>query len=198
MASQPKTCAGCDKPLGAPSIRILLLLASDLAADCGLPVSAVCGESESSWGTAMRHINTLTAAGMIERAPDNADGRRVRLSITGKGLLALSQAQRGPDPQPNTPATADPFYPVRALKAAAQAAGASPDQLLRHWKRPPEVVTSRFALMHSLSRRGMGVTAIGRKMKRDHSTVRYGLARAEYLLGRDPAFVELCTKLASA
>ncbi len=95
-------------------------------------------------------------------------------------------------------AIADPLFASRAIAVAAREAGATPSQLLSHWKAPPELVMGRFAVMHALARRGLGVTAIGRRVRRDHSTIGYGLRRARELLATDADFADLFAKVDAA
>lgn len=74
--------------------------------------------------------------------------------------------------------------------------------LLSH-KRGQRVMRARFALYLALARRNVALrgkphpTGIGRSVKRDHSTVVYGLKRAEYIAQRDPAFAAAVGRIAS-
>lgn len=93
---------------------------------------------------------------------------------------------------------ADPMFAARALAVAAREIGTTPDELLKHRKKPPEVLRGRWAVMQALARRELGVSAIARRMKRDHSTVNHGLWRARTLLATDPEFAELFAKVDAA
>lgn len=93
---------------------------------------------------------------------------------------------------------ADPTFAGRAIAVAARESGASPAQLLSRWRAPRELVIGRFAVMLALSSRGAGVTAIGRNVKRDHSTVAHGIRRARALLDNDPHFAALYRRVDAA
>lgn len=52
------------------------------------------------------------------------------------------------------------------------------------------LIPARFALYKALRNRGLSMSHIGRTVKRDRTTVRYGLDRADYLIERNPVFAE--------
>ena len=52
------------------------------------------------------------------------------------------------------------------------------------------LIPPRFALYKALRNRGMSMPQIGRMTNRDHSTIRYGLERADYMIERNPVFAE--------
>lgn len=70
-------------------------------------------------------------------------------------------------------------------------------------KRGQHIMRARFALYLALARRNVALrgkphpTGIARSMRRDHSTVVYGLERAEYIAQRDPAFATAVERIAS-
>lgn len=55
---------------------------------------------------------------------------------------------------------------------------------------------ARFALYKALQLRGASGAQVGRWMKRDHSTVRHGIERADFLMESDPAFRHAVEKIA--
>lgn len=70
---------------------------------------------------------------------------------------------------------------ARATEAVAREAGATAAQLIERDWRGDELVQARWALMVALQWRGLSLKAIARRVKRDHSTVAYGLRKAEQL-----------------
>lgn len=85
--------------------------------------------------------------------------------------------------------TQDPLFHKRAVKVAAAIAGASVDQLVSDWRAPKVLVHARWCVMASMRKRGSSLPQIGRRLGgRDHSTVAYGIDRAEYFAERSPEF----------
>jgi len=54
---------------------------------------------------------------------------------------------------------------------------------------------ARFALYKALQLRGASGAQVGRWMKRDHSTVRHGIERADFLMESDPEFRKTVNKI---
>jgi transposase-like protein len=98
----------------------------------------------------------------------------------------------------NRAITRDPTYPERAIKLAAELAGANEKQLLSDWRRPKILVHARWAVMVGLRERGVSLPRIGARMFRDHSTVCHGLRSAEHLSLRSPEFAELVARVGAA
>lgn len=95
--------------------------------------------------------------------------------------------------------TRDPFYPARALKVAANLAGANVPQLISDWRSPKQLVHARWAVMANLHKRGVSTPMIGKCVGgRDHSTVLYGIRRAEEFAQRDIAFAEMLSRVDAA
>lgn len=93
--------------------------------------------------------------------------------------------------------TADPLYPQRALERAAQLSFIRVEQIQSD-ERFKHLVRTRWAVMAALHERGMSYKAIGRRLRRDHSTVMYGVRQAEYHAQRSPAFRALIEQVAAA
>lgn len=60
----------------------------------GLSVSQLSGLAKVSPSSITQTVRGLVKKGLVERAPDSADRRAVRLSITEQGMDALSQGAR--------------------------------------------------------------------------------------------------------
>ena len=58
------------------------------------------------------------------------------------------------------------------------------------------ICRARFALYKGLNLRGASQLQIGRWMKRDHSSIKHGVKRANYMLERDPEFRQCVEKIA--
>lgn len=56
-------------------------------------------------------------------------------------------------------------------------------------------IPARFALYKALRLRGMSFAQIGRMLKRDHKTVRYGIDRATYMMQRDSDYAAKVIRL---
>ena len=52
------------------------------------------------------------------------------------------------------------------------------------------VTVPRFALYKAMRMRGLSFAQIGRFLNRDHTTVRHGITRAEYMARRDPNYAD--------
>lgn len=113
----------------------------------------------------------------------------------GVGAAHIRRVING-DPRISPPAR-DPFLGKRAIAAAAKAVGASPEQLFLDWRNKP-LVQARWAAMRAMDRAGYSYSQIGRIIKRDHSTIIYGLRRAEYAFQHDPEFAQLCVRVAAS
>lgn len=61
--------------------------------------------------------------------------------------------------------------------------------------RPRHICRARFGLYYALNKRGGSSAAIGRWLKRDHSTVLHGLTRAEWYMENDPDFRQIVESL---
>lgn len=114
----------------------------------------------------------------------------------GLGYQICRQAVGGDDFGRRAKLMRDPLYAQRALKAAAEAAGARVDQLKLRWQQRP-LVYARWAFMAAMYRRGASYERIGRLINRDHSTVIYGVRKAEKLMSR-PDFADLVAKVEAA
>ena len=83
------------------------------------------------------------------------------------------------------------FRKDRCIEAAAAWVGVTPKELLGS-KRARPFTHARFALMLAFRREGWSLPLIGLRLgNRDHTTVMYGIARAEELLVSDADFAEL-------
>lgn len=58
------------------------------------------------------------------------------------------------------------------------------------------IMPARFALYKALRMRGWSYPEIGRKFDRDHSTVIYGVKRAEYMMLKDAEYAAKVVELA--
>lgn len=92
----------------------------------------------------------------------------------------------------------DPLYPSRAIKLAAELAGANVKQLLSDWRSPKVLVHARWALAKAMRKRGASTVQIGRRLNRDHSTILYALRQAETHERINPEFAELFAKVDAA
>lgn len=92
----------------------------------------------------------------------------------------------------------DPLYASRAIKVAAKLAGANVPQLLSRWRAPKELVHARWCVMTALRERGLSLPRIGHWLKRDHSTVIYGLGQAAIFQKRSPEFVRMLDEVRAA
>lgn len=80
-------------------------------------------------------------------------------------------------------------YPERAIRVAAQLAGANVEQLCSRWKAPYELLWARFAVMAALRKRNYSYPKIGAYLGgRDHSTAVHGVRRAGELMMQSPEF----------
>ena len=82
------------------------------------------------------------------------------------------------------------------VKLCADLFEISPADLLSR-KRRQQIVHARMALYAALRKRGWSYPRIGRFCGRDHSTVMYGVAAAEELMRRYPAYAEKVEKVFS-
>lgn len=55
-------------------------------------VSSVCMASSAPLTTALRWVAVLEGQGLVERAPDPRDKRRIFLSLSGKGVATMERA----------------------------------------------------------------------------------------------------------
>lgn len=117
--------------------------------------------------------------------------------ITGASINTVRKISAEYIPAHKRALLSDPFYPSRALETAARVAGAKVSQLRLGW-RQRELARARFAYMLAMHERGMAVSAIGRSLNRDHSTVIYGVDQAKYLVTRDTAFREIFEQVRAA
>lgn len=92
---------------------------------------------------------------------------------------------------------ADPTFATRAIKVAAQEAGASVDQLKMDW-RHKEMVRARHAFTLALHERGFSSARIGQILSRDHTTILNNLKTAKRLVGNDPHFTEVFARVNAA
>lgn len=84
-------------------------------------------------------------------------------------------------------------YKQQLVDLAAEIFGVHPRDLMGKY-RFGFITRPRFALYKALHLRGWSYSAIGRFMDRDHSTIIYGVERADYLMERDQMFAD-CVKL---
>lgn len=82
------------------------------------------------------------------------------------------------------------FTPAAIIRAAERATGFTNGELLST-SRNHALVAARWAMWRVMQEAGMSPTAIGRRCNRDHTTVIYGLPKA------DPALVEKIKQEAS-
>ena len=93
--------------------------------------------------------------------------------------------------------TDDFGYSQRAMKVAADCAGASIPQLMFDWRNRP-LVYARWAVMHCLRKRGATIGMIAWRLGRDRATVRYGLAQVEFQSARNPILAEMLFRVDAA
>lgn len=91
----------------------------------------------------------------------------------------------------------DPEYPFRALRVAAMAIGSRPEEIVGRGQAQP-LVRARWAVMAGMHSRGMGLSQIGRRVRRDHSTVSHGLEQIPSFVARDAAFAALVKRVDQA
>ena len=96
------------------------------------------------------------------------------------------------------PFASDPLFPQRAAKVAATLAGVSPGDLSRADFKPMPAVRARWAFSIVMRERGASLPQIGRRLRRDHSTVIHGIRRGSELMRTDSEFAELVEKVRAA
>lgn len=52
------------------------------------------------------------------------------------------------------------------------------------------ILPARFAVYKALNQRGWSLSKVGRYFKRDHTTIMHGVARADYIAGRDAEYAK--------
>lgn len=114
-----------------------------------------------------------------------------------KPRTVTDMLSRRNSPPPN-PLAADPLFSERALKIAAELAGANVKQLQSNWRSPKQLVHARWAYAAAMRKRGASTPTIGRRLNRDHSTIVYALTQAGYLAARSPEFAEMMAKVDAA
>lgn len=67
---------------------------------------------------------------------------------------------------------------------------------LRGPSRDPKLCRARFAVMYAMRAHGSSLPAIGRTLRRHHTTILSGLVRADHYAVNDPAFMDLVEALA--
>jgi DNA-binding MarR family transcriptional regulator len=72
-----------------PAWDILLTLYETELAQRRISVSNVCFAAQVPVTTGLRYIETLCRQGMVSRTPDPIDARRIFLSLTSEGSLAM-------------------------------------------------------------------------------------------------------------
>lgn len=92
----------------------------------------------------------------------------------------------------------DPTFSERAMKTAAELAGANVKQLQSDWRSPKVLVHARWAYAVAMRKRGVSTPSIGRRLNRDHSTIVYAIQQAGYLAARSPEFAEMMAKVDAA
>lgn len=91
----------------------------------------------------------------------------------------------------------DPLFPQRAMIAAAKASSLSLADL-KGPSRKRKNVLARYAVMLAMHKRGVPSPAIGRRFGRDHSTVLYGVKKAQDYIKCWPDFARLCEMVDAA
>lgn len=81
------------------------------------------------------------------------------------------------------------------IAAAADMFRVSPEALISYEK-PKALMPARFALYKALRLRGWSYPQIGQTLNRDHSSVIYGVRRADWLMDRDPGYAKKVRLLA--
>lgn len=92
----------------------------------------------------------------------------------------------------------DPLFAARAIKVAAELAGANVTQIKLDWRKPKQLVHARWCVMKALRDRGASTVAIGRHLHRDHSTIVYGLRQADIYAARSPDFRAMLEQVEAA
>jgi chromosomal replication initiator protein len=82
------------------------------------------------------------------------------------------------------------------IVAAAETFNVHPRDLASHYKFD-FLMRPRFALYKALRLRGWSYPQIGRALKRDHTTIIYGVSRADYYMERDAEYAEKIHRLAA-
>lgn len=158
----------------------------DTAIECGAGGMAIVG---GDWSTA-RSLARM-GFGTLEGTPMHRGGSPGMFTIAegaAERLHAYRQVGISPFAQ-------DPLYAQRAIATAAELVGCSPEQLIEQGPRKRPQVRGRWAVMLVLTNRGASQTAIGRRLRRDHSSVGNGLRNARHLLTIDPEFAAIVAKV---
>jgi len=84
----------------------------------------------------------------------------------------------------------------RIMKAAAYLFDISAAELDSR-SRVQHIMPARFAVYKALSLRKWSYSKIGKFLERDHTSILYGINRANYMIERDEAYAEKVLKLAA-
>jgi hypothetical protein len=161
-------------------------------AECLPPHSPGAHHSRASLAS---QIASMRRRGMSATAIRRALGLSCGEALRA-GILDPLPARPSPAPAHSVQLTAKPRRTMaEILDAAATAAGVERARLLGPC-RARDLVRPRQLCMLLLRRLcpGTSLPAIGFFLRRDHTTVLYGIRRAEALLARDPAFRALHAK----
>ena len=83
---------GLDHLLGEPAWDILLDLTAAYESGKKLTITAVAVGSGAPLTTALRYIGVMEKQGLIERIPDDEDGRRTWIKLTKLGIQKMRMA----------------------------------------------------------------------------------------------------------
>lgn len=111
----------------------------------------------------------------------------------GVSIVTVQRYAPGDTPE----ITRDPLYHERAIKRAAEIVCSRPDELtgcVRH----PRLVRARWAVMLAMRNRGASLARIGRRLGRDHTTVLYGIRKAQHELSRSNTFSKMFQQVDAA
>lgn len=82
----------------------------------------------------------------------------------------------------------------RVIEVAAQMTGVRVAEIVGP-RRDRETAHLRFAVMLALHRRGVSLSAMGRRFDRDHTSVMHAVARAREIAAGNPAYAEFVDAL---
>lgn len=85
----------------------------------------------------------------------------------------------------------DPLYWQRAIAVAKEAVGVTDEKFLGDVRKPKKLVYARWAVMLCLRKRGCSWKQVAKRVKRDHTTVIYGVDQAQYMAAHNPEVAAL-------
>jgi hypothetical protein len=117
--------------------------------------------------------------------------------MAGNGQVVRGEARRN-GPAVDAPVTyVVPDAGERVVAIAVDALGCSSGDILGRC-RLRQTVRPRWAAMIALRRAGMSYSVIGRRMRRNHTSVIHAVARGEAMAARDAEFAALGDRMVAA